>query len=137
MESIRTLPRTEAAVARDALAFPPAGAVGVDVASGPRDCAEALAITRRLQAAIDNTAPGRPDDFVVLRLADLRQMDTWGITIQGETLHSYFDLGSIDDAVPHYPVTGDEARWLRGAMEAWTGATCGAAAGRRRWRDTA
>jgi hypothetical protein len=57
------------------------------------------------------------DAFVTMRLADLRQMDCWGVEIIGESVGYYFDLGSIDDIVPAYPVTVKELLLLRAALD--------------------
>lgn len=88
------------------------------------DCVEVRAMATRLDQAIGSAGSNDPDGFVTLRLADLRQMDSWGITIHGETLRSYFDLGSIDDVEQRYPVTLDEARWLRRALAALDDGSC-------------
>ncbi|UXZ36446.1 hypothetical protein K6V71_22560 [Cupriavidus gilardii] len=53
-----------------------------------------------------------------------------------ETLWSYFDLGSIDDVEPRYPVTLDEARLLRRAVAALDHDRCQPIRRSRRWRGT-
>lgn len=107
-----------------------------DPARLPPDCAEARAIALRLDMAIADAGPDRPDQLVELRLADLRRMDAWGITIHGETLRGYFDLGSIDDVEQRYPVTADEARLLRDALVARNSGACPSAKGAGCWRRT-
>ena len=102
--------------------------------NGPPDCTEVRAMAMRLDQAIGSAGSNVPDTFVTLCLADLRQMDRWGITIHGETLRSYFDLGSIDDVEQRYPVTLDEARLLRGAVAALNDGGCRAASRGAHWR---
>lgn len=99
-------------------------------------CTEVRAMTMRLDQAIGRAGSNDPDAFVTLCLADLRQMDRWGVTIRGETLWSYFDLGSIDDVEPRYPVTLDEARLLRRAVAALDHDRCQPIRRSRRWRGT-
>jgi hypothetical protein len=104
----------------------------------PPDCTEVRAMAMRLDQAIGSAGSNDPDAFVTLRVADLRQMDSWGITIHGETLRSYFDLGSIDDVEERYPVTLDEARWLRRALTASSNdGNCASINRNRRWRPMA
>ncbi|WP_422648941.1 hypothetical protein OJJOAM_000805 [Cupriavidus sp. H18C1] len=105
--------------------------------NGPPDCTEVRAIAMRLDQAIGSAGSNDPDAFVTLRVADLRQMDNWGVTIHGNTLRSYFDLGSIDDVEQRYPVTLDEARWLRRALEALDDGHCASINRNRRWRPMA
>ncbi len=97
-------------------------------------CTEVRAMAMRLDQAIGRAGSDDPDAFVTLCLADLRQMDRWGVTIHGETLWSYFDLGSIDDVEPRYPVTLDEARLLRRALVAIADRDCPSATRNWRWR---
>ncbi|MBY4895698.1 hypothetical protein [Cupriavidus sp. AU9028] len=83
--------------------------------SQPEPCEEA----RRLRAIVEQAlrqAEGGPDGWVTLQVAHLRLMDGWGLTIEGQRLHDYFDLGSIDDVEPDYPVTQEEARLLIAAL---------------------
>jgi len=105
--------------------------------NGPPDCTEVRAIAMRLDQAIGSAGSSDPDAFVTLRVADLRQMDSWGVTIHGETLRSYFDLGSIDDVEQRYPATLDEARWLRRALAALDDGHCASINRNRRWRPMA
>lgn len=105
--------------------------------NGPPDCTEVRAMAMRLDQAIGSAGSNDPDAFVTLRVADLRQMDNWGVTIHGNTLRSYFDLGSIDDVEQRYPVTLDEARWLRRALEALDDGHCASINRNRRWRPMA
>lgn len=105
--------------------------------NGTPVCADVRAMALRLDQAIASADRDDPDAFVTLRLADLRQMDSWGITIHGETLGSYFDLGSIDDVDGRYPVTLDEARWLRRALVALNDGDCASINLNRRWRPMA
>ncbi|KAA6118304.1 MULTISPECIES: hypothetical protein [Cupriavidus] len=105
--------------------------------NGPPDCTAVRAMAMRLDQAIGSAGSNDPDAFVTLRVADLRQMDSWGVTIHGETLRSYFDLGSIDDVEQRYPVTLDEARWLRRALAALNDGHCASINRNRRWRPMA
>ncbi len=102
----------------------------------PPDCTEIRATARRLDQAIGSAGSNDPDAFVTLRVADLRQMDRWGITIHGEALRSYFDLGSIDDVDQRYPVTLDEARLLRRTIGALNHDSCQTVSRSTRWRRT-
>lgn len=83
--------------------------------SHPQPCEEAQGLRSIIEEAM-RQAGGRPDDWVTLQLPDLRRMDGWGMRIQGQTLYDYFDLGSIDDVEPDYPVTKEEARLLIAAL---------------------
>lgn len=75
---------------------------------------------REAAALLDKLLQGARADFSTMMhtvpLALLRQMDSWGIKIGGESLGDYFDLASIDDRDPTYPITTDELRALRAAL---------------------
>ncbi|MCG5260035.1 hypothetical protein EM868_14145 [Cupriavidus gilardii] len=114
----------------DAMSEQPA----VGTHNAPPHCTEVRALATRLDQAIANAGSDDPNAFVIVRLADLRQMDNWRITIHGETLRSYFDLGSIDDVEQRYPVTLDEARWLRRAVAALNDSGCRSASRGAPWR---
>lgn len=90
-------------------------------------------VLARLTDSSSASPPDPIDRMVILRLADLKQMDRWGIRIRGETLSSYFDLGSLDDVDPRYPVTPEEAEMLMHAMKALTHGKCEASPWLRRW----
>ncbi|MGY8524942.1 hypothetical protein [Paracidovorax citrulli] len=85
------------------------------IATTATPCPEAGTIAAAIERAIRD-AGDRPDDWVTLQLPDLRRMDGWGLRIQGQSLYDYFDLGSIDDVEPDYPVTKEEARLLMAAL---------------------
>ncbi|MBY4945681.1 hypothetical protein K6V92_03470 [Cupriavidus respiraculi] len=71
-------------------------------------------------ALLDNLLREARGDFSTMMhtvpLDVLRKLDSWGIKISGELVGDYFDLGSIDDRDPTYPITTDELRALRGAL---------------------
>jgi hypothetical protein len=77
---------------------------------------EIKAMAARLDGLLKR-AGDDPDELVIMRVADLRRMDAWGVTIDGISLNDYFDLGSIDDVDPDYPVTVTELRSLRRALD--------------------
>lgn len=120
------------APAPNAEAMPAQAAAGMHNALP--NCTELRALATRLDQAIANAGSNDPDAFVIVRLADLRQMDSWRITIHGQTLRSYFDLGSIDDVEQRYPVTLDEARSLRRAVAALNDGGCRFAGRGAHWR---
>ncbi len=128
------LPSSASTPSLDAESRPEQTAAGTH--TPPRNCTEVRALATRLDRAIDSAGSNDPDTFVTLCLADLRKMDSWGITIHGETLQSYFDLGSIDDVEQRYPVTLDEARLLRRAVAALNHDGCHTVSRRARWRRT-
>jgi hypothetical protein len=75
---------------------------------------------REIAAGLDLLLHGIRPEFSnmmhIVMVGVLRKLDSWGITMNGESLGRYFDLGSIDNGDPGYPITTDELRALRRAL---------------------
>lgn len=100
----------------------------------PQYCEEMACVYNCLRRSLDRAEGAPSDSMIVLRLADLRSMNDWGILVRGEPLDQYFDLGSLDDVVQSYPVTLSEARELEKAMQDMMGCRCGEERPKAHWK---
>lgn len=81
------------------------------------DPAQVREIAGRLDALLDSEDEYTEEDLLFMDQADLRTMSSWGMTMYGEGMSSYYDLGSIDDTYPDFPVLLSEIRHMRDGLD--------------------
>jgi hypothetical protein len=90
--------------------------IGADTAYNtllPIDKNQVREIAAGLDLLLHGVRPEFSNMMHIVLVGVLRKLDSWGITIGGESVGRYFDLGSIDNGDPRYPITTDELRSLR------------------------
>lgn len=82
------------------------------------DPAQAAAIARRLDQILYSIDEVSEKELIDLNLDDVRTMSSWGMTMYGEWMQTYFALSMLEEDARTIPVRLSEVRHMRKGLSA-------------------